>query len=61
MSSSSSSSPGNTGTSGPTGSTAHSGSNPAYHLPYAPFPFRMPDGATVRGSGGSANGGGKGK
>ncbi|KAF2492463.1 hypothetical protein BU16DRAFT_542356 [Lophium mytilinum] len=61
MSSSSSSSPGNTGTSGPTGSTTQSGGNPAYHLPYAPFPFRMPDGTSVRGSGGSSSGGGKGK
>ncbi|XTI93611.1 hypothetical protein V2W45_1348088 [Cenococcum geophilum] len=63
---SSNSSPCNTsGTAGPAGSaSASAGGQPYYHLPYAPFPFRMPDNANVRGVGsqqGQGSGGGKGK
>jgi hypothetical protein len=55
--SSAASSPGNTTTSG---GTSGSGSNPGYHLPYAPFPYPMPGGG--RGQGGNqGSGSGSGK
>lgn len=49
--SSASSSPGNTSTAG---ATSGSGSNPSYQLPYAPFPYPMPQGG--RGSAGNQQG-----
>jgi hypothetical protein len=55
--SSSGSSPGNTSTSGSTSGTTSS-SNPAYHLPYAPFPYPMPRGGQGT-QGGSSNNSGK--
>ncbi|KAF2740834.1 hypothetical protein EJ04DRAFT_167656 [Polyplosphaeria fusca] len=58
--SSASSSPGNTATSGTSGPyTSTTGSNPGYHLPYAPFPYPMPGNA--RGGGSNTQGSGSGK
>ena len=59
--SSASSSPGSTTTSGPSAPYGGgSGSNPSYHLPYAPFPYPMPGNAGSRGGSGQGTQGGSG-